>query len=147
MENTFRPPYKLQYSFPGFCNIATNNYYRSQRSCGKIIFLHLSVILFTVLGGMSASGRGGSATHTHTHTHTHLGRHPSGQTPPWADNPQADTPCPVHAGIHTPSACWDTHPLHSACWDTVNKRAVRIPLECILVLLTFASVAAEHLLS
>ena len=26
------------------------------------------------------------------------------------------------------------HPPHSACWDTVNKRAVRIPLECILVL-------------
>ena len=35
------------------------------------------------------------------------------------------TPCPVHTGIHTP--------LYSACWDTVNKRAVRIPLECILV--------------
>ena len=27
-----------------------------------------------------------------------------------------------------------THPLHSACWDKVNKQAVRIPLECILVL-------------
>ena len=44
---------------------------------------------------------------------------PPGQTPPpWADTtPCADTPlpCPVHAGI-------------------VNKRAVRIPLECILVL-------------
>ena len=53
-----------------------------------------------------------------------LGRHPPGQT----------TPCPVHAGIHTPpvhagihspsrhplpSTCWDTHPtLPSACWDT-----------------------------
>ena len=24
-------------------------------------------------------------------------------------------------------------PLHSACWDTVNKQAVCIPLECILV--------------
>ena len=47
-----------------------------------------------------------------------------GQTPPWADTPR-QTP---------PSACWDTHPsLPSACWDTVNKRAVRIPLECILV--------------
>ena len=62
-----------------------------------------------------------------------------GQTPPLdrPPNPQADTPppaqymlgytppCPVHAGIHPP--------LRSACWDTVNKRAVRIPLECILV--------------
>ena len=25
-------------------------------------------------------------------------------------------------------------PLHNACWDTVNKRAVRILLECILVI-------------
>ena len=33
---------------------------------------------------------------------------------------------PMHAGIHTP-------PLPSGCWDTVNKRAVRILLECILV--------------
>ena len=43
------------------------------------------------------------------------GRHPLGRHPP---------SFPVHAGIHPP---------HSACWDTVNKRAVRIPLECILV--------------
>ena len=38
--------------------------------------------------------------------------------PPWADNPPGQTT-----------------PLRSACWDTVNKRAVRMPLECILVLL------------
>ena len=87
---------------------------------------------------------------------TPLGRHPprqtparqtpSGQTPPpWADiflgrNPPPRAcwdrhplpsacwmhiPRPMHAGIHTP--------LRSGCWDTVNKRAVRIPLECILV--------------
>ena len=46
-----------------------------------------------------------------------------GQTPPLAN-----TPCPVHAGIHTtplPSACWDTHPL--------PPRTVRILLKCILV--------------
>ena len=82
--------------------------------------------------------------------------HPLGR-PRQADIPWADTPCPVHAGIHPPaqcmlgythhplpSACWDTHtpwPVHagihtptpSACWDTVNKREVRIPLECIIV--------------
>ena len=84
-----------------------------------------------------------------------LGRHSPRQTPPQADTPQADTPaCPVHAGIHPlPSACLDTHPcpvhagihppcsvyeeihdpLHSAFWDIVNKWAVCIPLECILV--------------
>ena len=64
-------------------------YYRPQRSCDKVMFLHLSVILFTR----------GSATH------------PPGR-----------------------------HPLPSACWDTVNKRAVRILLECILVLWCFLSV-------
>ena len=42
---------------------------------------------------------------------------------------------PLHAGIQTPPAqCMLGYtPLPSACWDTVNKRAVRIPLECILV--------------
>ena len=54
-----------------------------------------------------------SPPHRHPQTDTPLGRHPLGQTPPWADTP-----------------------LSSACWDTVNKRAVRIPLECILVYFT-----------
>ena len=74
-----------------------HNYYRSQRSCGKVMFLHLFVILST--GGVYPS--------------MHLGRHPPGetpipgrhlpgqtfpgQTPPWADTPEqtppwADTP-------------------------------------------------------
>ena len=45
--------------------------------------------------------------------------------------------CP-QGGI-CPIACWDTPPpwadtpVRSVCWDMVNKRAVRIPLECILV--------------
>ena len=44
---------------------------------------------------------------------------------------------PLHAGIHLPwtrgrhPSPWADTP--SACWDTVNKRAVRIPLEFILV--------------
>ena len=50
---------------------------------------------------------------------------------PWSDIPP---------GRHTPHRA-DTplgrHPLHSACWDTVNKRAVSILLECILVLHSF----------
>ena len=75
------------------------------------MFLHLSVILFT--GGVSASA-------------PPLVRHPHGQTPPpWQTSPWQTHPCQVHAGIH-PSLC-------STCWDTVNKRAVRILLECILV--------------
>ena len=70
-------------------------YYRPQRSCGKVMFLHLSVTLFT----------GGSAT-------------------------------------HPPDQCMlgYTPPLLSACWDTVNKRAVRILLECILILWCFLPV-------
>ena len=64
-----------------------------------------------------------------------LGRHPSRQTPPWADTPRqtlpwADTPGSHPPGSHPPPG---RHPLNSACWDMVNKRAVRIPLECILV--------------
>ena len=60
--------------------------YRPQRNCGKVMFLHLSVILFT--GGCLPQW--------------HAGIHP----------PRANMfPCPVHAGIYTslPSACWDTH--------------------------------------
>ena len=54
----------------------------------------------------------------------------TGQTPPLSRHP----PCPVHAGIHTPCPVHaGIHPPRSACWDTVNKRAVCIPLECILV--------------
>ena len=56
----------------------------------------------------------------HPQADTSLGR-PLGQTPLWADT----LPCPVYAGIHTP--------LPSACWDMVNKQAVHITLQCILV--------------
>ena len=50
------------------------------------------------------------------------------------------TPLDRHPLVrHPPAQCMlgYTHPLRSACWDTVNKRAVLIPLECILVLLFF----------
>ena len=86
-------------------------------------------------------------------------RHPLGRTPlgrhPWDDTPWVNNPLGRHPPPVLPSACWDTHTpvqcmlgyIHpptqcmlgyrhlqpSACWDTVNKRAVRIPLECILV--------------
>ena len=110
-----------------------------KRSCGKVMFLHLSVS-HSVHRGLSAS--------VHSGIHTPMGRHPPwahttplgrqpptpGQTtpgltpprqtppvhagihsPPWADSP------PVHAGIHSPPAqCMlgYTAPLSSACWDT-----------------------------
>ena len=51
---------------------------------------------------------------------------PPRQVPPWQVHPPTGTfPWAVPPKAGTP-------PDHSACWDTVNKRAVRIPLECIL---------------
>ena len=69
-------------------------HYRQQRSCSKVMILHLSVILFT--------GRGV--------------RHPLGRHPP----------------------------LRNAYSDTVNKRAVRILLECILVVFMFTEAKLVH---
>ena len=57
-----------------------------KRSCGKVMFLHLSV---------SHSVHGGVYLSACWDTHTPPGRHPRGR-PPWADTP-------------LPSACWDTH--------------------------------------
>ena len=80
---------------------------------------------FCSRGGCLPLVGGGSATPPWADTprQTPLGRHPPGQTPPWADTP----PCPVHAGIHT------------LLRSTVKKRAVRIPLECILVKIYFVT--------
>ena len=96
-------------------------YYRPQTEFAKVMFSQVSVCLS--MEGVSAP--------------LHAGIHPLGQTTPLGRHP----PCSVHVAIHTPlpSACWDTHPspLHSACWDTVNKRAIRILLECNLVVTEF----------
>ena len=89
---------------------AKTYYYRPQTKFAKVMFLHLSVSHSVQRG--EYLGR-----------YTPLGRynprqvHPLGRYthPPGRYTPRAGTP---------PS---------SACWDTVNKRAVRIPLECILV--------------
>ena len=73
-------------------------------------------------------GRYTSPRHVHPlGRYTHLGRYPPGQVHPRQVHP---------LGRYTPPG--QVHPLgrytpHNACWDTVNKRAVRIPLECILV--------------
>ena len=75
-------------------------------SCGKVMFLHLSVILFTV-GGVSASGSrrvsaSGSEgctplrrTHSPGHTDTHPGQtHPSWQPLPLPPSPSWARPIP-----------------------------------------------------
>ena len=84
-----------------------------------------------VFTGVCLSTGGGCLPHCIL-GYTSLGRHPPsrhpsppGQTP---QPPQVDTPS---LGRQPP---WANTPRCSACWDTVNKRAVRIPLECILIL-------------
>ena len=52
------------------------DYYSPQLSCGKVMFLHLSVIL----------SKGGVCLSACWNRHP-LGRNPLGQTPPWTDTP------------------------------------------------------------
>ena len=85
--------------------------YRPQRSCGKVMFLHLSI---------SHSVHRGCLPHTLLFRHT-----------PWADTPTGlippgrHPPCPVHAGIHSPPV---------QCMLGYGQQAeVRILLKCILV--------------
>ena len=94
------------------------HFYRPQRSWGKIMFLHVSLILFM---------EGGSAP-------LHAGIQPLG--------PEAGTP-PDQAPLGPGTPQSRPHPLRTRgrhpsaqCMlgDTGNKRAVRILLECILVL-------------
>ena len=84
------------------------------------------------------------------------GETPPGQTPPMADSPWADTllvrhppgrrhPLVADTPRHTPPSQThtpgQTHPLLlSGCWDMVNKLAVRMPLECILVATSVPSI-------
>ena len=52
------------------------------------------------------------------------------QTPPGADHPRADTPPSRHPPEQTP-------PVQCMLGDTGNKRAIRILLECVLVVNMF----------
>ena len=64
--------------------------------------------------------------------------HPLGRYTPWQVHPLgrytylAGTPL-----VRYPPMDRYAPTLHSACWDTVNKRAVCIPLECVLVFFEF----------
>ena len=110
-----------------FLRIETH-FYRPQTKFAKVMFSQVSVC---PRGGVYPwSQRGVSATPPTLGRCPPWQTHPLGRQPLWADTPLG-------------SACWDTHPLGnacwdtpspSACWDTVNKQAVHIPLECILVI-------------
>ena len=115
----------------------TNSYYRPQTKFAKIMFLHLSVSHSVHRGGGSTwAGTSPSGRYT-----------PQARTlPPWVGTQPGHIPSPrqVHpragtpprqvqpTGRYTPPGRY-TPRAGSVCWDTVNKRAVRIPLECILV--------------
>ena len=73
-----------------------------KRSCGKVVFLHLSVG-HSVHRGVSASVHAG----IQLPTDTPLGKQPAGKIPP-ADTPQADTPLGRHPRADTPPG---RHPL------------------------------------
>ena len=126
-------------------------FYLPQRSWGKVMFLHLSVILFT----------GGCLPHPWTDTppgRHPLGRHPQGrppwadtpwadtrpgqtlalgrhplsrhppwQTPHWADTPWADTPqAYTPLGRHPTAQCmlrYTPHPVHAGIWSTSGRYA------------------------
>ena len=66
-------------------------YYRPQRSCGRIMFLHLSVILFT-RGSQTPPPGQTPPGKTPPRQTPPPGRHPPGQTPPQADTSPRQTP-------------------------------------------------------
>ena len=76
--------------------------YRPQRSCGKIMFLYLSVILFT----MGVSGR------------------PPRQVLSWADTPRADSPRADSPRAHT---SWAERDSHCSRWYVSYWNAFLLP--------------------
>ena len=100
---------------------------------GKVMFLHLCVILFT----------GGSTQHPHRQTPLDADppgcRPPSrcrspGCTPPWQTSPDADPPDADTAPLGR-STRQTPHPLDADPSGYVNKQAVLILLECILFII------------
>ena len=113
--------------------------YRPQRSCGKVMFLHLSVS-HSVHEGVSASVHAGihpPGRYTRSR-YTPRQVHPPG-TPPWQGHPLADTPPGRYT--HTPGRYthppWQvhTHPRQVHPPRRSLQRTVRILLECFLVFL------------
>ena len=77
--------------------IIASNFYRPQRSCGKVMFLHLSAILFTW----------GVCIRACTMEDTRPGQTPP---PPWADTPLAEIPQADTPPQQTATAADGTHP-------------------------------------
>ena len=67
--------------------------------------------------------------------------HPQQVHPPGRYSPPAGTP---PRQVHSTRRA-GTPPCSNACWDMVNKRAVRILLECILVIFSFCTLGQSTL--
>ena len=125
------PPQQMATAADGMHHTGMHSYYHPQLSWGKVMFLHVSVILFT----------GGSAS-------VHAGIHPQTRHPPWTRPPAGpDIPDQIRHSPRTrhPPGAYppgirhllprSRHPPEQCIvGDTGNKRAVRILLECILVI-------------
>ena len=96
-------------------------YYHPQRSWGKAIFLHVSVILFTGWGGGIPACTGPDP--------------PLARRPPWqTDPPGRQTPWQGDPLAGIPRSPGKETPSPPALRDTVNERVVCILLECNLVI-------------
>ena len=102
--------------------------YRPQRSCGKVMFSQASVIL-SMGEGCLADIPPGQTPDTHPWVNTPSGKIPLGRHASPAQCMLGYTPpCPVHAGIHPPTATAadGTHPtgMHS-CWCIVTHQEIQ----------------------
>ena len=113
--------------------------YRPQRSCGKVMFLHLSVS-HSVHEGVSASVHAGihppgRYTRSRYTPLVHPRQvHPPARDTPWQKHSLADTHTPL-AGTHTPLAGTHTPSAGTPPPRRSLQRTVRILLECFLVFL------------
>ena len=105
-------------------NLVRRNFYRPQRSWGKVMFLQASVILSTggVPDQVHPPGPGTPLDQVHP---------PGPDTPPPPD--QVHPPPPHWDQVHPPGPGTHPPPVQSMLGDTVNAQAVCILLECNLV--------------
>ena len=101
----------------GFNFMCCNDFYRPQTKFVKVIFLQLSVIVFTGGGSQDQQPLGADTPGAETPPES---RHPPGaKTPLQSKSPGNRRPPPNRhpspGSRHPPGV--DTHPLRSACWE------------------------------
>ena len=133
------------------------HFYRPQRSWGKVMFLQVSVILFT--GGVPDQVHPpGPGTPPVPGTHPDQ-VHPLGPgtpsdqvypsrrgTHPWDQVHQPGPGTPPLDQVHTPRDQVHPLPVQSMLGDTVNARTVRILLQCNLVMQCFGKFWPNNML-